>query len=189
MNQEIDMFHRANQAFGACVSQINDDQWELPTPDTEWTVRDLVRHGLEAELWVPDVLSGRTIEEVGDKYEGDILGANPKTSWVIAADKAGRALDGLVHLDATVHLSSGDYPARTYLQQQLIDLTIHAWDLAHAIGADEALDADLVKAAFEWFEPQAEEWREKGLLGPAIPVAPDADMQTKLLGLSGRKIQ
>ena len=63
---------------------IADDQWANPTPDTEWTVRDLVEHLVGEQLWVPLLLGGATIEEVGDRFDGDNLGDDPKTAWSLA---------------------------------------------------------------------------------------------------------
>lgn len=189
MNQETEMYELADQTLGRYVAQVKDSQWNMPTPDAEWSVRDLVHHGLEAELWVPDVLAGRTIEQVGDRYAGDIMGNDPKAAWTTASEKAQATVRDFTAMDQTVHLSYGDFPARTYLQHQLIDHTIHAWDLAHAIGADEQFDPRLIQAVYEWFEPQAEEWRNAGILGPTIRVPDDANTLTRLLALSGRSVR
>mgnify|MGYP001807463638 CR=1 FL=1 len=47
---------RAHREFAARVAAISD--WDGPTPDTEWTVRDLVSHVIEEQQWVPWLLSG-----------------------------------------------------------------------------------------------------------------------------------
>lgn len=187
MEQEVASFKYAVTTFGSYIDQIEEPAWNNPTPDTQWDVRALVHHVLEGVLWVPDILAGRTIEEVGSKYAGDILTSTPVAAWHAAAGKAISASE-LSQPDQIAHLSYGDYPAQTYLQHQTIDLVIHAWDLARAISAKEDLDPDLVRVTWEWFEPQAEEWRASGLLGPAFRAPEDATLQTKLLALSGRKI-
>ena len=33
------------------------------------------------DLWAPPLLAGSTIAEVGDRFEGDVLGAEPKAAW------------------------------------------------------------------------------------------------------------
>jgi uncharacterized protein (TIGR03086 family) len=177
----------ADRLVDEYVQNVKDDQWELPTPDPDWTVRDLVQHLVYEEVWTPDILSGKTVEEVGGKYDGDLLGDNPKIAWMEAATKSAVALDNLQSFDQSVHLSFGDVSAGEYLQQCFIDRIIHGWDLAKATGQAEELDPRLVDLAFDWFAPQAEEWRAAGLLGPAIDVPEDASLQTKLLALSGRQ--
>jgi uncharacterized protein (TIGR03086 family) len=187
VNQETDLFERALSEFGRYLVKIEPNQWSAATPDTDWDVRRLVAHNLGEVAWVPDLLAGRTIEEVGDKYAGDLIGDNVVNSWDIIAAAATKAVRAGGDLNRTTHLSYGDFPARTYLQHQLIDLTIHAWDLARALGSNDQLDPDLAQAAYEWFAPQAAEWHDSGITGPAVRVAEDADSQIKLIALSGRR--
>jgi uncharacterized protein (TIGR03086 family) len=184
--QEVEMLARALSEFGRYVGEIQESQWNLPTPNDDWDVRALVQHMTSEVLWVPDLLAGKTIEQVGDKYDGDVLGDHPHAAWQAAADKALEATRSLQTLDGVVHVSYGDLPARTYLQHQLIDLTIHAWDLARAIGAHEKLDPELVHAVYDWFEPQAGDWRETGTMKPAVRVPEDSPQQVQLIALSGR---
>jgi uncharacterized protein (TIGR03086 family) len=66
-----------------------------------------------------------------------------------------------------------------------IDSVIHAWDLARAIGADEALDPELVDFAFDELRQVAESWRAGGAFGP-VREPTDASNQAKLLALTGR---
>jgi hypothetical protein len=42
------------------------------------------------------------------------------------------------------HHPMRDMPASEFIWLRIRDTTIHTWDLAHAIGADEALDKELV---------------------------------------------
>ena len=46
----------------------------------------------------------------------------------------------------------------------LFDFTIHAWDLARAIGGDEKLDPELVTVCTEWFRPMEEMYRAEGAI-------------------------
>jgi uncharacterized protein (TIGR03086 family) len=89
-------------------------------------------------------------------------------------------------LGRTVHLSFGDVPGEEYLGQLTADHVIHAWDLARAIGGDERLAPDLVEHVYDVMAPQIEPARAAGVFGPAVEVPPDADLQSKLLALTGR---
>src|SRR5262249_13985475 len=75
------MLRRGVEEFGARVGQIGDGQWDEGTPNTEWSVRDLVSHVLSENLWAPPLLAGSTIGEVGDRFDGDVLGSDPLVSW------------------------------------------------------------------------------------------------------------
>jgi uncharacterized protein (TIGR03086 family) len=90
-------------------------------------------------------------------------------------------------MERTVHLSSGDGPAAAYLSEVAADVTIHTWDLARAIGADERLDAGLVRFAQTTLQPHVEEWRAAGALGPAVDLPRGADPQDAFLALVGRR--
>src|SRR6201984_3284897 len=137
------MFGRAVAEFDARLGQIGDHQWRDPTPDEDWTVRDLVNHVVGEDLWAPPLLAGSTIAEVGDRFDGDVLGADPLAAWIAASAGAVRAAGQDGAMDRIVHLSFGDFPGREYAQQLLADHLIHAWDLARAIGADERLPPGL----------------------------------------------
>jgi uncharacterized protein (TIGR03086 family) len=64
---------------------------------------------------------------------------------------------------------------------------IHSWDLARGIGADDTLDAELVALVYERTLPFADQLQESGMFAPPVPVPDDADPQTRLLALFGRR--
>jgi uncharacterized protein (TIGR03086 family) len=181
----IDMYRRAVEAFGQRVMAVGPDDWGRSTPCSEWTVHDLVRHLVYEEVWAPPLLAGQTIAEIGDRFEGDILGADPQLAW---KEAAAAALDAATpdSLGRTVHLSFGDFPGEAYLGQLTADHVIHAWDLARGIGGDERLDPDLVQFVYDFLAPQADQWRGAGVFADALEVPADADVQSKLLAITGR---
>jgi uncharacterized protein (TIGR03086 family) len=181
----VEMYGRAVEHFGRRVEAVG-DQWQAPTPDTEWDVRALVNHVLAENLWAPPLLDGMTIAEVGDRFDGDQLGDDPAGAWAAAASSSVASVAGEGALERTVHVSFGDIPGREYVSQLVCDHLIHGWDLARAIGADEALDPDLVDFAYEFLAPQVDGWRSAGVLGPRVDVPAGADRQSELLGLTGR---
>jgi len=79
------MFGRAVAEFDTRVRQIGDHQWQAATPDEDWSVRDLVNHLVGEDLWAPPLLAGSTIAEVGDRFDGDVLGSEPKAAWTAAS--------------------------------------------------------------------------------------------------------
>jgi uncharacterized protein (TIGR03086 family) len=181
------MFRRAVAEFDARVQQIGDQDWQGTTPDEEWNVRDVVNHVVGEDLWAPPLLAGSTIAEVGDRFDGDVLGAEPKAAWKLASAAAVKAVEADGAMDRIVHLSFGDFPGREYAMQMFADHLIHAWDLARAIGADESLDTALVASCATWFDSVEDAYRSAGAIA-ARPAAPgDADAQTVLLARFGRR--
>ncbi len=187
MSDLIELYRRSIEEFGRRVRDVGFAQWHLPTPNEAWNVRDLVQHLVSEELWTPLLLAGATLEEVGDRFEGDLLGDNPKAAWEAAARGAVGALPDGFDLSRTVHVSFGQIAAAEYVGQLTSDHTIHAWDLARAIGTDERLDPELVEFVYAALEPQVEQWRAAGVFGPRVDVPPDASRQAQLLALTGRR--
>ena len=119
---------------------------------------------------MPLLLGGVTIEDVGDRFDGDNLGEDPTTAWSLAITAARNAWLAPGATERTVHLSFGDTPATEYGWQMTTDLAVHAWDLARGIGADDDLPADLCEAVLDFVGPQADSWRESGVFAAAVPV-------------------
>jgi uncharacterized protein (TIGR03086 family) len=176
----------AVDAFDAVVRQVRDDHWTLPTPCAGWDVRALVEHVVSEACWTPPLLAGLTIAEVGERFEGDLIGSDPAAAWAAARDGATTAADAAGLAQRTVHLSSGDAPASEYLRQLTADYLVHSWDLAVAIGADDRLPAELVATVAEWFAGQATAYRGAGAVAAAIPTRETDDAQHRLLAQFGR---
>ena len=181
------LHRRAVGEFDARVRAVGDDQWELPTPCSDWNVRQLVNHLVYEDRWTVPLMEGTTLAEVGDRYEGDLLGDEPRKAWAESSAEAVAAVQADGALERTVHLSSGPTPATEYVSQLFADHLIHAWDLARAIGADERLDAGLVASCATWFEAVEDAYRSAGAIAARPPVPGDADAQTVLLARFGRR--
>jgi len=182
----VDLHRRACAAFGQRMATVGDDDWGKPTPCEDWDVRELVNHLVVEDLWTRPMLEGQTIEDVGDRFDGDQLGADPQSAWQQAVDDATAAVAEPGALGRTAHLSFGDTPAAEYVMQLLTDHAIHAWDLAVAIGGDDRLEPELVSAIATWFDDREEMYRGAGVIGPAVEVGDDADPQRRLLARFGR---
>jgi uncharacterized protein (TIGR03086 family) len=186
MTEDARGFHRrATDWFGSNVERVRDDQWSDATPCTDWNVRDLVHHLVSEQRWLPPLLAGGTIADVGDSLSGDPLGDDPKGSWRSATDEALSAV-GATPGDRIVHLSYGDVTADHYVNEVATDLLIHGWDLARAIGADETMDAELVELVYQGVKDHVAELKASGLFGPSVTPPAGADRQTELLAIFGR---
>jgi uncharacterized protein (TIGR03086 family) len=168
------------------VRQVGDDQWELATPCQGWTVRLLVNHLVGEELWTVPMMAGERIEDVGDRFDGDLLGGDPVATAVRAAQQAQAAVVEPVRDDRTVHLSFGDTPAGEYVRQLGADHLIHSWDLAAAIGADRDLPAELVLEVAGWFAERDAWYRQTGVIGERPHADDHGDPQRRLLVAFGR---
>lgn len=163
------------------------DQWSAPTPCSDWDVRDLVNHVVGEDLWTVPLMGGSTVEEVGNRFDGDVLGDDPLASGRSAAEAAIEAAAAGLAAGRTVHLSFGDFPAEEYANQLAADHLIHAWDLAAAIGADRRLDPKLVDDVARWFAEREDLYRSAGAIGERPPGELPANPQDRLLYGFGRQ--
>jgi uncharacterized protein (TIGR03086 family) len=195
--REPDVFILAAQSLDRVVEQIKDDQWDMTLPDSfkirsdprELTLRILINYHAYDLSWVPETSSGKTMDEVGkEKYEGDLLGDDPKARFVAIVKQACRAAQAITdeQLDAVAHLSFGDFKLREYFWQINMFHGLRAYDIANAIGVDAVLPDELVQGIWDEVSPHAEEWRQMGVFGPKVEVADDAPLLDRLLALTGR---
>lgn len=187
MSTLLEQYDCAVNQFDVRVQKIADDQWSLPTPCALWDVRALVAHVVDEQRWVPYLLSGGTVDAAGDRFATDPLGNNPKAAWDDASARASAAFDAEGALDRHVSVSAGEMSARDYLWQMTVDLTVHAWDLARAIGSDDRLHPELIRRICADTQNNLDEMAASGLFGRPVVVPSNADLQARTLALFGRR--
>ena len=193
--REAEVFVLADRALQGVVAQIRDDQWGMEVPanfarsetDSTPTLREIVNYHAYDDAWVPDMLAGRTMAEVGeDEHKGDLLGDDPKASFARIVERACAAAGDLDDLERTIHCSFGDFSARDYLTQVTMFRGMRARDIARMIGVEPNLPDALVQGMWDEISPNAEAWRAIGVFGPRVPVPDEAPLIDRLLGLTGR---
>ncbi|MBA2390810.1 MAG: TIGR03086 family protein [Geodermatophilaceae bacterium] len=193
--KEQEVFVLADRALNDVVGQIKQDQWAMTMSNMfamggaePVTLRQVVNGHAHDDAWLPDMLAGRTMSEVGeDKWSGDILGDNPTASFAIFVNAACEAAQALDEPEQTVHCSFGDYTARQYLWQVTAFRGMRAYDIAVDLDLDPTLPDELVTGMWEQLTPVADEWRGYGVFGPKVEVPEDAPLMDRLLGLTGRQ--
>lgn len=185
---DIARLHRfALESTRAKVAAVTPDQMGLPTPDDEWNVRDLLNHVIAGNLWAAELAAGATIEQVGDRLDGDMVGDDPLSAYDHSAQAAAAAFEEPGALGAPCAVSYGPVPGSVYAGHRFVDVLVHGWDLAKATTQDTSLDPQLVDASLEVLAPQIEALQASGAFGTPVRVPADADSQTRLLGLLGRR--
>ena len=169
----------------AVVVQLEPGQLDLPTPDTEWRVRDLLQHMLYELAWTADIVAGKTVAEVGNRYEGDLLGDDPIHNWRQYARLTQASVEACDE-DGTAHLSYGTASVREYLWEAGNDQLVHAWDLGQAIGVSVVFDEAAAQVLYDRAVRLQEELASSELFGPPVSVPATANVQTKLLAAFGR---
>jgi uncharacterized protein (TIGR03086 family) len=178
---------QAIRAFGDTVHAAGATDWGHRTPCTEWTVRQLVNHLVAEQLWAPSLLAGATLDDVGDRFDGDVLGEDPAEAWDTAAEAAREAFldDGV--LERAVHLSYGLVPAREYGWQMTVDAAVHSWDLATALSLPSPVTEPLAERLIDIVRPWVDDWQGLGLFDPPVAVGRGAGPTARLVALLGRR--
>lgn len=177
---------RALNATGKVVEGVSPGQFDLPTPCDGWSVHELLNHVVGGNLWAAELAAGRTIEEVGDRLDGDTVGDDPQASYRASAQRAAAAFNAPGAMDAPCAVSYGPVPGSVYCGHRILDVVIHGWDLAKATGQDTTLDPELVDDVAAIVAPQMELLAGSNMFGTTVAVSGDADPQTRLLAQLGR---
>ncbi|HEU0206456.1 MAG TPA: hypothetical protein VFQ74_07185 [Pseudolysinimonas sp.] len=187
-----DLFLASDGAMRDVVSRLTPADLDHPVP-ADWsrtpvsTLRDILALHASDEAWVPDVIAGKTIEEVGDRWTGDLLGDDPLGNYQalnLAAEEA--ALNEFLDVDVTIaHFSYGDYPLREGFLHLAVYRAFQAWMIARLVGMDYSLPSQVVDGMNEWVIPHLADWRAIGVFPPAQDVPEGADAESTLLHTVG----
>jgi uncharacterized protein (TIGR03086 family) len=182
-----DVHARAVANTQRIVDAVTPDKMHNPTPCDGWDVAELIHHIVYGNLWVGPLVAGETIEQVGDRFEGDVVGddiaAAHRASGAVAVD----AFNAPGAMDAPCAVSYGPVPGSVYCGHRFIDVLVHGWDLAVGAGGDTELPPDLVDACIEVILPQADLLGGSGAYGSSSDPGDTVPPQTRLLALLGRK--
>ena len=182
-----DLFLTSDAALRWVVDHLTAGDLDRAVPH-DWsrgnapTLRDILALHARDEAWVPDVLAGKTIEEVGTRWDGDLLGDDPIASYAELNQRAEEAARGpFLDLDSVVHFSYGDYPMTEGFIHLANYRAFQSWMIANLVGLDFSLPAAVIDGMNEHVVPHLDEWRAIGVFPPAQPIPSGADDQTVLL--------
>ena len=172
------------------VKGTDPSQLGLPSPCTEWTVRDVINHITGGSTMfavcveegaVPDDLLGKLVG-------GDNLGTDYMGAWEAASARAVAAFGIPGVLDKMVKLPFGEMPAGVALNIAVFDVLTHAADIA--IATNQTIDdTALVETALEvGHQMIGPELRTPGVFDPEQPAPDGATPTVRLLAFAGRKV-
>jgi uncharacterized protein (TIGR03086 family) len=187
MRNLTELHRRALDATGKIVAAITPEQWDNRTPCDGWDAQALTNHLVAGNLWAAELAAGKSIDQVGTAFDGDVLGDDPAGAYQRSAAAAAAAFDAPGALDSPCAVSYGPVAGSVYAGHRIIDVFIHGWDLANATGQDDNLDPELVSACTQIVEPQLDALRASGAFGDSAEVPVDADGQSRLLIWLGRQ--
>ncbi|MFG3259163.1 TIGR03086 family metal-binding protein [Streptomyces sp. NPDC048172] len=178
------LYDRALAQLVGLVDAAKPEQFDAPTPCTEWTVHDLLVHLLDVAARSAAAGSG------GEPAAAD---GGDDSDWHAAlTEAAGRVREAWADdalLDQQMQMAFGEVPGRMAVAVVASDAIVHAWDLARALDLPTGvLDPELAAFAREIGGLIAPPER-RGAPVPFDPVreaSPDADAYTHLAAWMGR---
>jgi uncharacterized protein (TIGR03086 family) len=180
MTEIADRYRRLSDAFAATVAAVPDDRWSSPSPCEDWDARALVGHVVNAQ----GMFLGFIGEELGDIPTVD---DDPTAAWDAARGKVQSALDDPARADREFDGFLGRSSFSAAVDRFLsCDLVVHRWDLARATGQDDTIEPADAARVLEIARGFGDAFRSPGAFGPEVPVAADADVQTRMLAFCGR---
>ncbi len=187
--QPVEILSLATDGFNAKLEKVTESDWRSSTPCEGWSVGDLVSHVITGSQMAVALAAGATPEELGGTPPLSLAYGDLAAACRSALAEQLDVLSNPELLDKTVHHPIGDISGAQLVAFRFGDLTIHAWDLARAIGADEDLDPELVSATFDSLAPRADFLPATGVFGTGRSgeVPDDADLLHRLLDLTGRR--
>lgn len=188
----LDLHRRTMRRSVQLVDLIADDQWELPTPCTRWTLRQLVEHMTRENRGFAAAAAGagrdRTVWTTAPDGD-DLRGEYARSADLVVA---AFAADGVLEREFWLLLLTEKRPfaAAQAISFHLLDYVVHGWDVATALGRPPEFDEDLVHAAVEIAEREVPDTPRRAhpdaAFRPPVPVPATAPALDRLVAMLGR---
>jgi uncharacterized protein (TIGR03086 family) len=185
----LDALAMASSTFVDVLVQVGDAQLPMATPCAEWDVAALIAHVTMGNEMAIALLDGAGKEEAMAFRDREFSSDDAITACRASVGAQMTRMRAVSDWDAVVHHPVGEVPAAQLLGFRTGDLTLHSWDLARAIGADESLPGDLAAVVYATMKPMEPFIGQIGMFGegPSGSVGDESDVQARLLDLTGRR--
>jgi uncharacterized protein (TIGR03086 family) len=172
------------------AESVREEQFTAPTPCPGWATRNLLGHLMGLAV---------AFRDAGLKHLGATTDADPNAvvpdigpGW---REELPKVLDDLAAVwrdpaawTGMTRAGGVDLPGAVTVAVLADELVIHGWDLAWSTGQEYAPDPAALQAAYGFLRSAAGDPANggRGVFGPVVPVADDAPLLDRAVGLSGR---
>lgn len=181
------VFTAGMEFFGSIVAQVRPEDWDRPSPNDGWTARDTLGHlGTSMKLGVA-FLRGEQPTPPEAERPGDLVEGDPVAWWNAIAAEALDALEG-ADLELEVDTPLGRRTVGDRLAFPAIDLYVHGWDIAHAVGRSVEIPDSVIEFSHRYIDPIPAEMVRgpQGAFGPEVTPPPDASPTEEFIAWTGR---
>lgn len=135
----LDACERVLHAVSSVVSVVDPSLFDRPTPCAGWDVRTLLNHLVWENLLWSSLANGVPRSDVTADHLGD--------DHVEAFHAAAQSAQTVFRRPGMLDQRYGPAPGRRLVEQLVIEMLAHGWDLAKAIGHPRDLVPDLAESA------------------------------------------
>ncbi|WP_328924178.1 TIGR03086 family metal-binding protein [Streptomyces sp. NBC_00190] len=173
---------------GRTLAAVRPDQYDLPTPCTEFDVRRLSSHLVGVLRRIAVIGRGEDPFSV-PSFADELADGEWAAAWEPAAREAARVWADPGVLGRDLRLPMGVKPGAVAAAVYANELTLHTWDLATATGQRPDWDAGLLERLVEVVRRALPAEARGGRIpyGEVVPVAEDASALDRLVAWSGRR--
>ncbi|MGD9530563.1 hypothetical protein [Pseudonocardia sp.] len=195
MIREAELFLQAETVLVEVLGRIRAGQWRIVMPPTAdlprtarpLTIRQAVRRYARDNALLPELLAGRSLADIGDTYDGDLLGPDPHASVAALSEAACAAAEKVTDATAPVDPASGESSVSDYLWRSDIARCFLAHDVARHLGSRACpFTEELARGMWEGTWPVAQRWRDAGLFSEPLALPPDVSWRDRFLLCAGR---
>ncbi|MEE8464978.1 MAG: TIGR03086 family metal-binding protein [Dehalococcoidia bacterium] len=183
----IEIYQGVAQALIPVFGSVNEGQLSSSTPCIEWTVKNLINHNFNVQTFLHTVLTGGQMDPSAmSQVDGELPSEGAEAALKAITDKVISTANSM-DLTTNVQTPFGEMPAGNFIMIPMLDMVIHRWDLASAIGQNNAIDASLAEICVGVLSPEAlAGGRQMGAFGPEVVIPTTGTIQERLLGSVGR---
>lgn len=185
----VELLRTAIDGFSRELAATPDSDFGKPTKCEGWDVTALLRHIVGGAVAASMALRGATREENARFFTNYEFGSDMRADYASAAVDHVKAFSELGDLSTVVQHPMMDMPAGQMLMFRIVDFALHTWDLAAGLGRTVAIDNGVLEYCWNSLSPMAAGLGRTGMFGagPSGNVPESADLQTRVLDLSGRR--
>jgi uncharacterized protein (TIGR03086 family) len=170
---------------GRLITGVRAEQWTLPTPCTDWSVRDLVNHLITGNDLFARVVLGDSSGAV--RTSTDVRPDQCADAYRESAEALLAAFASPGAMDRLVTVPFGTVPGVVALHLRLVEALVHGWDLARATGQPLRYDEEIAERALEFTRMKlADVPPDRSPFGVPRPVPDDAPALDRLAACLGR---
>ena len=187
MNKIHDQLTEAADAAARVVAGTRADQFADKTPCAQWDVKELLNHLV---LWTSYSFERRArSEQVGPELTERDFASEPDYAarYREQLDRALAAWEPDEVWAGQVDTGSGTMPAPQVAEMILMELVLHAWDLATATGQPYSCSDGVAATVAKAVADAAEMYREYDGFAAEVELDADASVFERALAVSGRR--